>query len=220
MQRIPEPELMSDSEQARAYACADFNEPHSMFIEKFVECFPNEDVSGDVLDLGCGPADISIRFARVFPGCIVHGVDGAQAMLDEGIKAIAHAGLSERVQLVQGVIPELKLQKLSYETIISNSLLHHLHRPETLWGCIKHYSVPGTKVFVMDLIRPEAKDDAKRLVEMYSGDEPAILKQDFFNSLCAAFRPEEVASQLNNTGLGGLRLSVISDRHMIIYGTL
>lgn len=220
MQRIPEPELMNDTEQARAYASADFDEPHSMFIEKFVECFPHQDVSGDVLDLGCGAADISIRFARAYPECIIHGVDGAQAMLVEGDNAVTKAGLSGRIVLVHDRIPTIKLREIPYAAIISNSLLHHLHQPEVLWECIKHYSSPATRVFVMDLVRPESRDEATRLVEMYAGDEPAILKQDFFNSLCAAFQPMEVETQLKNTGLTRLRTRVISDRHMIIFGII
>ena len=32
MQRVPEPELMSDEDQAMAYANADFEEPHNHFI--------------------------------------------------------------------------------------------------------------------------------------------------------------------------------------------
>ncbi len=42
MKRIPEPELMNSPEQARAYAEADFSEPHNMFVEKFAECFPDD----------------------------------------------------------------------------------------------------------------------------------------------------------------------------------
>ncbi len=32
MDRIPEPELMDEVEQARAYAAADFSEPHQAFV--------------------------------------------------------------------------------------------------------------------------------------------------------------------------------------------
>ena len=84
MERTPEPELMNDAEQAAAYAFADFEEPHSRFIELFRETFPAEVVAGAVLDLGCGPGDITIRFVHAFPECVVHGVDGAVAMLAHG----------------------------------------------------------------------------------------------------------------------------------------
>lgn len=69
IERIPEPELMDDPEQARAYAGADFSEPHQAFVERFTQCFPRHRPRR-VLDLGCGAADITIRFARAIPGAI------------------------------------------------------------------------------------------------------------------------------------------------------
>ena len=81
MERIPEPDLMDDAEQAEAYAEADFSEPHEAFVRHFKTCFPDF-LSGELLDLGCGTADVIIRLARVFPGVNITGIDGAQAMLD------------------------------------------------------------------------------------------------------------------------------------------
>jgi hypothetical protein len=40
MQRIPEPELMDEAEQARAYALADFAEPNERFVACFEATFP------------------------------------------------------------------------------------------------------------------------------------------------------------------------------------
>jgi len=74
MQRITEPELMNDEAQALAYAQADFDEPHDMFIQVFKDTFPEAKVSDHILDLGCGPADISIRFARAYPDCEIDGL--------------------------------------------------------------------------------------------------------------------------------------------------
>ena len=220
MKRIPEPELMNTPEQARAYAGADFSEPHNMFVEKFNECFPGEAVENFVLDLGCGPADISIRFAKAHPDCKIHGIDGAQQMLLIGQSAINRAGLSDRIQVLQGFIPDLELPEPNYSTIISNSLLHHLHHPDVLWSCIKQYSTANTRIFIMDLIRPDSPEVAKKLVDIYACEEPEILRQDFFNSLCAAFVPEEVAGQLHTAGISSLNVEVISDRHMVIYGRI
>jgi hypothetical protein len=70
----------------------------------------------------------------------------------------------------------------------------------------------------MDLIRPGTAGEARRLVETYSPDEPDILKRDFYNSLLAAFEIDEVKQQLKEAGLGGLKVSRVSDRHLIVYG--
>jgi ubiquinone/menaquinone biosynthesis C-methylase UbiE len=220
MKRIPEPELMNDPAQAAAYAAADFAEPHNMFVEKFREVFPDLEVTGKVLDLGCGPADVSIRFAKAYPQCRIDGVDGAVAMLREGAKLLEREKLGDRIQLIRGLIPEIAVPEKNYGVIISNSLLHHLHDPSALWKCIKKYGRENSIVFVMDLMRPANVDIARALVNTYSGSEPRILKEDFYHSLCAAFTPAEAREQLAAADLDQLKVSVISDRHILIYGKL
>ena len=80
MKRTPEPELMEDAAQARAYAEADFSEPHGRLLEALRERLPGLPARGAALDLGCGPADVTLRFAGAFPGWTVDGVDASAAM--------------------------------------------------------------------------------------------------------------------------------------------
>ena len=218
MKRIPEPELMTDPAQVAAYAAADFSEPHNLFIEKFGECFPVAKMTGHVLDLGCGPADISIRFAQAYFECQIDAVDGSACMLEQAEIAIKEAGFSERIHPFEGILPALELPQQHYDAIISNSLLHHLHHPEILWQTVKTFAQGGNMVFVMDLMRPADEEAAKYLVGRYADDEPAILQRDFYNSLCAAFTLDEIKAQLQAAGLGRFMFEPISDRHMIIYG--
>lgn len=218
MERIPEPELMTDPEQARAYASADFSEPHDRFVELFGERFPGYIPDGLVLDLGCGPADISIRFARAYPGCRILGVDGARAMLDEGLRAVAAAGLAERVQLVEGYLPGTSLPDVTYTAVISNSLLHHLRTPGVLWETIAAVVKPGTPVAIMDLMRPDSEQTVTQLVETHAADAPAILRRDFYRSLLAAYRPDEIRIQLQAAGLSHLSAEAVSDRHWMVAG--
>jgi ubiquinone/menaquinone biosynthesis C-methylase UbiE len=220
MQRIPEPELMDDPVQAAAYAAADFSEPHGLFIKKFQEVFPGINITGHVLDLGCGPADIAIRFAQAYPECYIDGMEGARAMLLEGEAAVKRSGLQQRIKLIQGVIPDFELQRNKYQVILSNSLLHHLHKPSVLWQCISRLATQDILVFVMDLMRPESRSEAEMLVNTYCETEPDILRQDFYNSLCAAFKPEEIQLQLEKAELQELVVEVITDRHMVIHGKL
>ncbi|RKZ70647.1 MAG: SAM-dependent methyltransferase [Gammaproteobacteria bacterium] len=220
MQRIPEPELMNDEAQALAYAQANFDEPHDMFIQVFKDTFPEEKVSGHILDLGCGPADISIRFARAYPDCEIDGLDGASRMLAQGKLAIQKAQLQDRIHLLEGILPGVDLPRDDYDVIISNSLLHHLHTPDVLWESIKQSGVPGTRVFIMDLMRPESEKVAREFVDLYARDEPQVLREDFYHSLCAAFLPEEIQSQLDIARLAQLDVKVVSDRHVAVSGLL
>lgn len=217
MQRIPEPELMDHPEQARAYAEADFAAPHTAFVAAFREAFPRWR-RGRVLDLGCGPADIAVRFAQAFPACRVDGVDGAEAMLALGRAAVQAAGLVDRVALHHVYLPHQALPAARYDAVLSNSLLHHLADPLTLWRAIRSGARLGAPVLVMDLMRPVDRDLAQRLVQEHAAAEPALLQRDFLHSLCAAYRPEEVRAQLAAVGLDALTVRVVSDRHFLVYG--
>lgn len=219
MERIPEPELMLGEDQARAYAEADFEEPHELFIEEFRLAFPEVATCGFVLDLGCGPGDITARFARAFPECEVHGIDGSRAMLKFGRMIVGgDRNLQKRIKLCYGTLPEFDPPRDRYDVIISNSLLHHLADPMALWQAVRRFGTPGTPVFVMDLMRPASADDAARLAKLYTGGEPEVLQHDFYHSLLAAYRIEEVLQQLSSAGLGHFLAQAVSDRHLVIHG--
>jgi cyclopropane fatty-acyl-phospholipid synthase-like methyltransferase len=223
IKRIPEPELMDEPEQADAYARADFTQANALFVETFCARFPGFSARR-MLDLGCGPGDIMLRLAHRFPSVNILGVDGASAMLDWARKNIVSAGLENRVEVKQWRLgdPGSELAAIAppFDAILSNSLLHHLHEPLQLWHTIKACARPGTAVLVMDLARPATRVDAQAIVDDYSGDEPEILRRDFFNSLLAAFRVNEVKQQLKNSGLHGLKVERISDRHLAVSGLL
>jgi SAM-dependent methyltransferase len=221
MQRVTEPELMDDQTQAEAYAAADFAEAHSRIVAGFDHCFPGDEITGHVLDLGCGPGDICFRFAARFPACSVVGVDGAAAMIRLANERRAREAVThERVRFVEGLLPGAPIPKVPYEAVISNSLLHHLHEPQVLWETVSRYASPGTRVYVVDLLRPQTVAEAQRLMNVYAAGEPDILRRDFYNSLCAAFEPREVEAQLSAAGLAGLAVDVISDRHLAVHGVL
>lgn len=218
MQRIPEPELMDEVEQARAYAAADFSEPHQAFVEHFRQRFAHHNPK-QVLDLGCGPADISIRFARAYPQCRLIGIDGAATMLALGRDAVIASGLQSRVELLQVCLPGSLPKAGSFDTVISNSLLHHLADPMVLWDTLKVNASERSAVFIMDLVRPNSQAAAHGLVKQYASDEIEVLKHDFLHSLLAAYRPEEIDAQLRQAGLvDQLQVELVSDRHLIAWG--
>ena len=216
MKRIIEPELMSDKEQAAAYANANFEEPHNHFVEllslSMGENFPE---FGNAIDLGTGAADIAIRFASNYPCFEVDAIDGSCAMIAEGKKAIDKVRLNDRINLIHSSIQNITLAEKEYAIVFSNSLLHHLHDPMALWELIKN-AKGNPLVFIMDLMRPKNIQKIDELVHEYAGNEPEILQKDLKNWLKAAFTPEEVVLQLQDIGLDGLKVTVVSDRHIVV----
>jgi len=217
MQRVLEPELMDDDAQARAYARADFSASNQMFVDGFVRECPAH--LGTVVDLGCGPGDIDIRLVRAAPAVAITAVDGSQPMLAIADRAIRSAGVESRITLLHGVLPGLPLDAHAFEAVLSKDLLHHLPDPLVLWNEIGRLGRPGAAVYVMDLVRPATREDAQRIVDAVAPHEDPILRQDFLNSLCAAFTVAEVGDQLLEARLD-LQVAQVTDRHMLIRGSL
>jgi trans-aconitate methyltransferase len=170
-----------------------------------------------IVDLGCGPADITMRLARRYPQARVLGLDGADSMLDIAKDDILrHTPLANRVDVRKWHIgrQENPLGSEAFHVVVSNSLLHHIHDPLDLWRAIRALAAPGAAVLVMDLIRPQSLIEAEQIVEKYVGKEPEVLRGDFLNSLVAACHPTEIVEQLVSVNMESLHIEVVSDRHL------
>ena len=216
MDRILEPELMDDPAQAEAYAAREFSVENQGFVERFKEYFP-EFVQGTVLDLGCGPGDIPIRFATLYPACQVIGVDASAPMIQLGEQAVKQSGLADRVTLRCERYEAVAGARI-VDAVISNSLLHHLPNPLQFWQKVRQLVRPGAPVLVMDLLRPESPEAAQAIVDCYAAGAPDILRRDFYNSLLAAFTEDEVTTQLARMNLTRLLIDIPDDRHWVVGG--
>jgi cyclopropane fatty-acyl-phospholipid synthase-like methyltransferase len=214
--RTPEPELMLGEEQAEAYAAADLSELQQSMVTLFVARFGTP--AGCLLDLGSGAADMAIRFATSFCAVTVLGVDGSPALLRQAERAIAAAGLDRRVRVEQRHLPDPALETGRFSAVIANSLLHHLADPATLWRTAVRCAMPGAPVLVMDLRRPANAQEAERLVALHAREAWPILQADFLNSLRAAYRADEIRTQLDEAGLVDFQVEEIGDLHVLAWG--
>jgi 2-polyprenyl-3-methyl-5-hydroxy-6-metoxy-1,4-benzoquinol methylase len=218
MPRVLEPELMEDEAQVHAYAEADFSQENQGFVDRFREYFPDF-AEGHVLDLGCGPGDICIRFARVLPGCRITGVDASAPMIRLAEKAVTQAGLSTRVSFRCERFQDVAGASQA-DAAISNSLLHHVPNPLQFWHKLRLTVKPSSPVLVMDLLRPESPEVAQAIVDRYASGAPDILRRDFYNSLLAAFTEDEIGAQLAQMNLTRLLIDVPDDRHWVAGGII
>ena len=217
MKRILEPEIMDNAAGAVAYAAADFSESNQSYVDHVLMDFPEP--PGNVVDIGCGPGDVAIRLARARADVQITAVDGSQEMLKLAGQAIKRAGFEHRITLLHTRIPSASLPDRAFDAVLSKDMLHHLPDPAVLWSEARRLARPGGVVCVMDLTRPGSPDEARAIVESVTPDEHPILKEDFYNSLCAAFTIEEVHEQLRAANLS-LDVERVSSRHIRIRGRL
>ncbi|MEB3194113.1 MAG: class I SAM-dependent methyltransferase [Cyanobacteriota bacterium] len=233
MERICEPELMDDPHQAQTYAEADYGESDRAFSAHILNLLASRTQPAPtvhkILDLGCGPGNITFLLAEALPQTPVLGVDGAAAMLSLAEQRRARDPQRwAHVHVHQALLPVAAnaLAALPaplappYDLIVSNSLLHHLHDPGALWRTVQALGAPGALVVVRDLRRPPNPEALQELVERHAAAAPPVLRRDYANSLAAAFRPEEVEAQLLAAGLAGMRVEAVADVYLDVSGQL
>ena len=218
MKRTLEPELMDDPDQALAYAGADFETENQGFVDRFREHFPKF-TEGHILDLGCGPGDIPVRFARALPACRITAVDASEPMMKLAGEAVKQAGLADRIILCCERFQDISLAE-PIDAVVSNSLLHHVPNPLQFWYRLRQLVKRDSPVLVMDLLRPDSQEEAQAIVQHYAAQEPEILRRDFFCSLLASFTEDEVAAQLAEMNLSRLVIDVVDDRHWVVSGII
>ena len=232
MQRSVEPELMDDPLQVQAYARADFGATDQALVDRLVELFGESLGDGPgprLVDLGCGPGNISFRLAERFPQTSVLGLDGAAAMLEVAQQELAQRvlgcpGLADRLRFAQVLLGPETLPYGGFTAVVSNSLLHHLHDPQALWRHLRPLAAPGAAIYIKDLRRPATPEAAQALQQLHLASAPAVLQRDYLASLHAAFEPAEVEAQLRVAGLPvgehGLRVAALDDRYLEVWGRL
>ena len=215
MERVLEPELMDDELQSIAYARADFSMSNQLFVDGLIDDFPQR--LRTAVDIGCGPGDVMIRLARALPDLHITAIDASAPMIALARGAVTMEGLSDRIELLQGYVPGVALKAHSFDAVLSKDLLHHVPDPSVLWKEIARLGRPGAVVYVMDLVRPPTPEEAHRIVDRVASHEDPILREDFYNSLCAAFTVDELREQVAAAGLD-LEVRQASDRHALISG--
>ena len=224
MQRIPEPELMDEVGQVLAYAQADFAASDAAMVERLAQLC-GEDPGTTLVDLGCGPGNISLLLADRWPAAKVLGLDGAPRMLAVALERLAGASpdLAARLRFKQALLPLAAAGELEarFSAVVSNSLLHHLHDPAALWQTVIQLGAPGAFVYVQDLRRPDNGEAVEGLVAAEMASAPEVLRRDYRASLHAAFTVVEVEQQLEQAGLAAqLQVAPRQERYLEVWGRL
>jgi ubiquinone/menaquinone biosynthesis C-methylase UbiE len=222
MLRQPEPELMDDASEASAYAGADFSQVNQAFVDHLLQLAGDMGLTlasrASVLDLGTGPADIPIRVAHAQPHWTITAVDAAPAMLELADKAIHAAHVQHSIRLLHANAKSLPLADAAFDIIFSNSILHHVADPDAFWREVRRLAKPGALIFLRDLARPASLEQARQIVRQHAGTQSALLQQEYFRSLLAAYTVPEVAAQLVNAHLPGLDVRMSTGRHLDVWG--
>jgi ubiquinone/menaquinone biosynthesis C-methylase UbiE len=212
VKRVLEPEVMVEEAEARAYASMDHRAPNDAFVSRLLEL----GATGHMLDVGTGPGDIPLLVCERLPAARVTAIDLSEAMLARARERAAAAAIGARVRFEQGDAKRLDFPDGHFDAVFSNTVLHHLPDPLPLLRAARRVLRPGGALLIRDLFRPASRESARALVAEYASEASAEQQRLFFDSLCAAFTPDELREWVEIAGLAPAQVVVDSDRHVSI----
>ncbi len=113
-----------------------------------------ETAAGDtVLDVATGTAAVAIEVARR-TGSKVVGLDQSREMLEEGRRRVAAAGLSARIELVEGTAERLPFDDESFDALTFTYLLRYVDDPEATMRELARVVRPGGTIAMLEFGLP------------------------------------------------------------------
>jgi ubiquinone/menaquinone biosynthesis C-methylase UbiE len=213
--RTPEPKTLSPYDEALEYESMNHTTVNRQFVDDLAA--GGKSVGPQVIDLGCGPAAIPIELCLRFDSIQVLAIDSEVEMLEIAKREIDIAGLLDQITLHHANACEMEeYEDGMADTVISNSMLHHLDEPQLGLRTAVRLTREGGRLFVRDLARPSSLEETESLVSEYSGDENEIAQQLFRQSLLAALTLDEIREMAGGFGISAADVQMTSDRHWTI----
>ena len=231
MERVPEPELMEEKEQVISYDEADFSEGEVNLINQINQYLLKKNISlGEkdlIVDLGCGPGNISEKLAIKWPNTAVVGIDGSKEMI---LRAEYNKSISNNQKKLKNLryicsdIKDIKsnnfLFKKRISLLVSNSLIHHITNLEDFFNTIRSLSSNTTVNFHKDLKRPLDEKSALDLKARCATKYNEILTNDYYASLRASYTFKELKSFTLENDLSSLDVFEEGENYLIVYGNV
>lgn len=210
--RVLEPEVMDTTEVALAYETMDHASPNVAVVGRLVELGAH----GRMLDLGTGPGHIALAICDRFPDATVVGIDMSWQMLRIAVRHRLTSPHAARVRFQIADAKALPYPDHSFDTVYSNTTLHHLPDPRPFlaeaWRVLK----PGGVLLIRDLYRPPTLERRDELVHTYAADNTPLQRQLVADSLLAALTPQELSDAARSAGLDAVEVTIDTDRHMTL----
>ena len=210
LERVLEPEVMDTYEEARDYDSMDHQAVNALFVQDFLTA---GDVGTDILDVGTGTAQIPVELCRQHENCRVIAIDMAAHMLDLARFNIEVDGFTQRIFLQQIDAKDMDFESAMFDSVISNSIIHHIPAPLSVLEESVRVTRPGGLLFFRDLMRPNSSEEVRELVQAYAGTENDHQKQMFDDSLRAALSLAEIRAMVASLGFAEETVQATSDRH-------
>lgn len=210
LERVLEPEVMDDAQEAQQYHAMDHRETNLAFVDDLLQCCS---APRQVLDVGAGTALIPIELCRRVESCRVTAADLSREMLELARDAIDLHSMRDRIRLDLCDVKQMHYPDEMFDLVICNGMLHHIPDPLHVLAESKRVTVRGGLVFFRDLRRPDDQDELNRIVATHAAEANEQQRTMFRHSLQAALTLDEMRRYIVQLGCDPETVQATSDRH-------
>ncbi len=122
--------------------------------EKVVSLFEG----GKLLEIGPGPAYVSIEIAKRLPKVEIIGLEISDTMIEIAKKNAKEHEVSEKITLKKGDASKMPLEDSEFDFVITSGSLHHWKKPTQVVDEIYRVLRPGCRALVSDLMKDAPKE--------------------------------------------------------------
>ena len=211
--RIPEPEVMDDSDEVQAYSSAAADAYLSKIDDSFVEHALRliGQRRGRAIDIGCGPGQILKKLSVRLPEWQFWGVDRSLTMI--GRAREGRDSRMQRVEFIAGDAGSLPFGDSSFDLVLCNSVLHHIGDPSHLFAEIRRIAKPDAAILLRDLRRP-SRIRFPLHVRWYGRHYDGLMYKLYCDSVQAAYTFGELSGMLGAAGISRARVFTRGATHV------
>lgn len=169
---------------------------------------------GTFLEVGPGPAFISIEIARRIPKVRIIGLDISETMIDIGRQNVAEAGFSEQITFRSGNATAMPFGDGEFDFVVSSGSLHHWSKSVEVFDEIYRVLKPDQLALVYDV----RKDAPKEKVDEFSRHIKSwIMRWGLRHSVGESYTQKDIEGLLSKTHFKKAEQIKLDDMGMFIW---
>ncbi len=169
---------------------------------------------GIFLEVGSGPAFISIEIARRAPRAQIIGLDISQTMIDISSRNVAEAGLSDRITFRRSNAANMPFKDSEFDFVISSGSLHHWSKPDKVLDEIYRVLKPGKPALISDVRKDACKEKVEEACQQI---ESKFMRWGLRHSVREAYTQEGIDKLLSRSRFRKAERIELDDLVMFIW---
>lgn len=163
---------------------------------------------GIFLEVGPGPAFVSIEISKRILQAQIIGLDISEMMIGIGRRNVAEAGLSERISFRHGDAAKMPFDDAKFDFVVSSGSLHHWNKPVEVFDEIHRVLKLGQPALVYDV----RKDALKEKVDEFSHHiKSCFMRWGLRHSVGESYTQQGIEDLVNQTHFGEVERTDLDD---------